>query len=471
MAARAKRGVFLTELTLANIKSFAGEQTLDLTDGKGHPARWTLLLGENAVGKTTLLECLAHLKPVFNDDPEEGDPYFEPRLTQEENAVTEALGRVAERECRASATFAMDTILDRKGSDDVVEMSVSFTLNADGKAETIEFSRWPDKKEALHDRPKQRQPESDTADHSRFKAPLILGYGAGRHMGVGNLDFDAAPGPTESLFSGSIELFDADELLRYLDYASLGRRASKAVKQKQVLLETIAAVLPGIETPEKIKIYRPSAIGESGKTGVCVQTADGEVPLRQLSFGYQTVMAWAADIGWRLFAHYPKSARPLNEAAIVLIDEIDLHLHPSWQRAIRYLLTQQFPNVQFVATAHSPLIAQAFLDANLAVVVREADHSIIENEPVAIANWRVDQIVTSELFGLETPWPPSVDRLFERHRELSEKPNRTPEDERKLKKLEAEMLQLPTQDNPDDEDAFKTIREAARLLRAKVHKA
>ena len=101
-------------------------------------------------------------------------------------------------------------------------------------------------------------------------------------MGVGNLDFDAAPGPSKSLFSGSIELFDADELLRYLDYASLGRRASKAVKQKQVLLETIAAVLPGIETPEKIKIYRPSAIGESGKTGVCVQTADGEVPLRQL---------------------------------------------------------------------------------------------------------------------------------------------------------------------------------------------
>ena len=113
------------------------------------------------MGKTTLLECLAHLKPVSNDDPEEGAGYFEPRLTQEENAVTEALGRVAERECRASATFAMDTILDRKGSDNVVEMSVSFTLKADGKAETIEFSRWPpEKKEALHDRPTQRQPES-----------------------------------------------------------------------------------------------------------------------------------------------------------------------------------------------------------------------------------------------------------------------------------------------------------------------
>jgi hypothetical protein len=463
MAARARRGVFLTQLALTNIKSFAGEQTLDLTDDRGYPARWTLLLGENGVGKTTLLECLAHLTPVFNDDAEgEGDPHFEPRLIQEENAVTEALGRVGERECEAKATFAIDAILDRAGSGDVVEMSVSFTLGDREKAESIEFSRWPEKK---------KEPTADVGEHSRFKAPLVLAYGAGRHMGIGNLDFDAAPGPTQSLFSGSIELFDADELLRYLDYASSGRGSAKARRQKEVLLDTIAALLPGVGTTEKIKIYRPSAIGVAGKTGVYVQTGDGEVPLRQLSFGYQTMMAWAADIGWRLFAHYSNSRSPLNEPAIVLIDEIDLHLHPSWQRDIRELLTSRLPNVQFIATAHSPLIAQAFLDANLAVVTREGDHSIIENDPARIENWRVDQIVTSELFGLDTPWPPSIDKMFVEHRELSEKPHRTSEDDKRLKELQAEMLKLPTENNRDDEEAFKIIREAAQLLRPKVRNA
>jgi len=96
----------------------------------------------------------------------------------------------------------------------------------------------------------------------------------------------------------------------------LGKGATKALKQKEVLLETIAALLPGVETADKIKILGPSAIGTAGKTGVYVQTGDGEVPLRQLSFGYQTMMAWAADIGWRLFAHYPNSRKPLNEPAI-----------------------------------------------------------------------------------------------------------------------------------------------------------
>jgi predicted ATP-binding protein involved in virulence len=462
MAARARRGVFLTKLALKNIKSFAGDQTLDLTDAKGHPARWTLLLGENTVGKTTLLECLAYLIPVFNDDSEESDPHFEPLLIQEENAVIEALGRVGERECRAKAEFATGAMLDRVRGNTIVEMSVTFTLGNHERADSIEFSRWPEQK---------AEGDTTAVEYSGFKPPLVLAYGAGRHMGVDNLDFDAAPGPTASLFSGSIELFDADRLLRYLDYASLGSRASKALTQKKVLLETMAALLPEVETSDKIKIYRPSAIGTLAKTGVYVRTSDGEIPLRQLSFGYQTMMAWAADIGWRLCAHYPNSRTPLNEPAIVLIDEIDLHLHPSWQRDIRDLLTDQFPNVQFIATAHSPLIAQAFLDANLAVIIREGDHSIIENEPARIASWRVDQVVTSELFGLETPWPPLVDRLFEEHRKLSNKAHRTSEDDKRLKQLEAEMLRLPTEENPDDEEAFKIIREAAQLLRPKIRKA
>ena len=101
------------------------------------------------------------------------------------------------------------------------------------------------------------------------------------------------------------------------------------------MLEMIAALLPEVERATNIEIYPPIALGSSGKTGVYVRTSDGEVRLRQLSFGYQTMMAWVVDIGWRLFERYPKSRNPLHEPAIVLVDEIDLHLHPRWQRQIR----------------------------------------------------------------------------------------------------------------------------------------
>jgi energy-coupling factor transporter ATP-binding protein EcfA2 len=458
---RSKRGVYLTELALKNIKSFAGEQSLYLTTDRGAPARWTLLIGENGVGKTTLLECLARLTPVFNSGDASGadDPrlFIEPEIAHEENSVIYALGRVGDNACEMQATFSVDSILDREAGAETVVPSLSFTLQA-GKSDDIAPSRWPEAED-------DAVPESEWGAFSRFEEPLVLAYGAGRHMGVGNLDFSSAAGPRDSLLNGETELFDAEEMILNLDYASLRPGATKAAKrQKEVLLATIAALLPEVESPHNIEIHGPGALGSKGARGVGVRTKDGEVPLRQLSYGYQTMMAWVFDIGWRLFEHYPNVKAPLEQPAIVLIDELDLHLHPSWQREVRGRLSTHFPNVQFVATAHSPLIAQAFLDANLAVVMRDGDHSIIENDPVKVANWRVDQIVTSELFGLDSPWPPAFDALFREQRTLLDKHRRSAAENQRLKAIEAELLKLPTESDGADDEAMRFLREAAAKL-------
>lgn len=462
MAIRSKRATFLTQLTLKNVKSFDGEHILDLVDSNGHPARWTLILGDNGVGKTTLLACLAHLAPVFNSPDESGaeDPqlFVEPRVARAENAIIYPLGRIGDVECELRATYAIESILDRGGSDETIDTWLRFSTKA-GRSDDIEPSQWPKEIGVV---------ESKWKDFSKYREPLVLAYGAGRHMGDGNLDFDAAPEATDSLLQDSAELFDVAELLQHFDYAAVQPRAVKAKRQKQVLLETMAALLPEVKSPEDIRIYPPTAIGAQGRSGVYVRTMDGEVPLRQVSLGYQTMLAWVADVGWRLFAHYPDAKNPLHEPAIVLIDEIDLHLHPKWQRQIRRLLTSHFPNVQFIATAHSPLMAQAFLDANLAVVLRENDHSIIDNDPAVVANWRIDQIVTSELIGLSTPWPAEVDALFKEQSRLLAKSQRSGEENARLKVIEAQMLELPTERDPQNEEAMKIIREAAVLLKHKV---
>ena len=113
-------------------------------------------------------------------------------------------------------------------------------------------------------------------------------------------------------------------------------------------------------------------------------------------------------------------------------------------------------------------MAQAYLDANLAVVMRQGDHSIIENDPAVLANWRVDQIVTSDLFGLNTAWPPEIDVLFEEQRDLLAKTGRTPADVARLEEIKGAMLRLPTERNPENEEAMAIVREAAALLKAKV---
>ena len=102
------------------------------------------------------------------------------------------------------------------------------------------------------------------------------------------------------------------------------------------------------------------------------ETPYGMTPLSGLSLGYQTTLTWIVDLALRLYDRYPDSSNPLAEPGIVLIDNIDLHLHPRWQRRMMADITRLFPAVQFIATAHSPLIVQAAENAKL-VVLRESD--------------------------------------------------------------------------------------------------
>ena len=84
------------------------------------------------------------------------------------------------------------------------------------------------------------------------------------------------------------------------------------------------------------------------------------------------------DLAVRMFRRYPNSFDPLSEHAIVLVDEIDLHLYPRWQRTIMSFLSDRFPNTQFIVTAHSPLVVQAAKDANIVLLRREGDRVIID---------------------------------------------------------------------------------------------
>ena len=80
--------IYFHSLELENVCCFGERRVLKLTDDKGRLAQWTLLLGENDVGKTTLLQCLAWMRPVPRVTKNEGQPdAIEPALNSEENNV------------------------------------------------------------------------------------------------------------------------------------------------------------------------------------------------------------------------------------------------------------------------------------------------------------------------------------------------------------------------------------------------
>ena len=141
---------------------------------------------------------------------------------------------------------------------------------------------------------------------------------------------------------------------------------------------------------------------ENDQVSVRFETIDGDMRFDELGFGYQTTLTWLADFCKRMFELYPDAENPLHEEAVVLVDEIDLHLHPKWQRDLVPTLSKIFPNVQFIVTTHSPHVLQSMEDVNLYVLRRHAESGEIEAERSNVTNftgWTVEEIlsVTMEL--------------------------------------------------------------------------
>lgn len=97
-------------------------------------------------------------------------------------------------------------------------------------------------------------------------------------------------------------------------------------------------------------------IGDDHKT-LCIDRDSTTIPVRKLSDGERGILSLVLDLTRRLAQANPKFADPTSESeAVVLIDEIDLHLHPKWQRQVVHNLTTTFPRCQFIATTHSPQV-------------------------------------------------------------------------------------------------------------------
>lgn len=98
---------------------------------------------------------------------------------------------------------------------------------------------------------------------------------------------------------------------------------------------------------------------------VYMEKNKGFIDIRQLSDGQKLLFALIMDLTQRLLIANPKLENPLHGSGVVLIDEIELHLHPTWQREVMNKLTETFPNIQFIMTTHSPQVISETRKENL----------------------------------------------------------------------------------------------------------
>lgn len=457
-----RASIYIQRLEIENVKTFVKKSILQLTDSNGLLSQWTLILGDNSIGKSTLLQMIALMKPVL---PYDGKipKYFrpEPGINNEENEFLEGLVHKSgyrKQQAFIKAVFVANQQLRHEITNPNINFHSKTTIfiNTRGKLKDIEneFDANKESKKIFY-----------------YDEVLLYAYSASRKLGKLNLEDDELDDTIPGFIKENTELYDAEEILHNINYALLDALPDDKVKYEtfmQKIKQMLVDLLPDISDAKSIEVNSPRITNSKKllERSILLTTKHGKkIPFGDFSLGYKTVSSWTIDLAWRLFKqYYHQLPNPLEGPAIVLIDELDLHLHPKWQRVIMNKLSDSFPNVQFIASAHSPLMVQTAVDANYAVLKFDGNQVFIENNPRGIDGWRVDQILTSEFFDLPSLRSPSYDKLTERHEELSKKQKLNKKEKDELESISLDLFNSPVGKTPEEIDSRNLVLEIISKL-------
>ena len=426
-------GHYFLDFSLENVRCYGKKQTIKLCDEKGTPYHWTIILGDNGVGKTSILKGIVSLAPspknIFGD--RQKIKLYPGLLDWKEMWNT--------RRFEGEKTSKLEAnVIGGYGFRKLLKDS-ALVLNIEQGHQSVQDIRF------------------NELGYSQLGDFLCFAYGASRKMGGSSFTSEKYSTASISLFDDEATLINVEEFFMQTDYEAKTSRTSDARKQREKVKQLLIDILPEVTD---LRIAKTGRIGRN----VEVKTPFGWVRISEMSLGYKSLIAWVVDFASRMYHYHQTKENPFAEPAIVLIDEIDLHLHPKWQRKILKYLTTKFPNTQFIATAHSPLIVQAALDANVVLLKRKGSQVMVENNPEIIKNWRIDQILTSDLFGLSSSRSEKMEKLMSERRNLLLKTKLNQTEKKKLEELEQQIDYIPVAETTEYIEAMKIIHDSSKKI-------
>ncbi|MBS9387326.1 MAG: AAA family ATPase [Dolichospermum sp. BR01] len=402
--------MWLKSIDIKNIKGFT-EQTISF-DNKNKPYKWITLLGENGVGKSTLLQAIALLlagpdaakklmispQNWVRNDLEYGQLTATIQKNNDDEGMMQNKGRN-----KFSYDYSYFFIGDKNtriGKDNYP----ANTLNAK-KSETIEWLRT----------------NAFTLDSQGWFA---AGYGPFRRLSrtegnpvrLGELKRKNREDNFTAQFIENEALSTFQEWMVFLDYRiAKNPDDSKSKEMRRLGEEAIIELLPG-----NIKIDQVT------NDGIIIFSLENQlIPITQLSDGFRSIIALAGDLIWRLLQtfSYLEDKDPREASGIVLIDELDIHLHPVWQRLIAQKLRKVFPNLQFFVATHSPFITAGAGEEALTLKLKMINGEVQIEEVDNIAAYDFDYILRSPAFGLVSTHSPDIQNKIDRYDELTSNRN------------------------------------------------
>lgn len=298
-----------------------------------------------------------------------------------------------------------------------------------------------------------REIGKEIREHSAQQLPVLAYYGTQR-LWPADLEPNMERREIGSRFDGYRDSLKAASTHRHMlewvrQYTLVEWQRKRPQPQLRAIERAVVACVEGAEH------FRYDA---ALKELVLIMRNGQVVPFWMLSDGYRNVVAMVADIAWRASVLNPQlgDRAPALTEGIVLIDEIDLHLHPNWQRRVLTDLQRAFPRMQFIATSHSPFIIQSLRPGQLVNL-----DPLAEDVPYADES---PEDIAEHVMGVEIPQRSERRRReFEaatRYYELLEQVPRVDETVLEEVKAELDAIVAPYADN----QAFVAFLARKRVL-------
>ena len=414
----------IRELTLQNYRVYTERPPFSFSD------RFTVVAGINGRGKTALLDGLALLCSRFL-------PHV--------SSARSGYRRITSRDVHAGTMSAELTMQVTCAG-----IPIEYKLTYDKEREKITPTKLPavvkrEVRNAYGD-PTRADDAAPlvvyyTTDRAGYRLPKILPTEVPRGQ---------ASAYTGALFNRTVNF--RDFMSRYLSAVTVDR-TERLDNPNYLGNPAVAAISNALTTFlggfENLRVQEKPLRLLVDKAGVALD-------LSQLSDGERSFLAMICDLGRRLTLANPLLDDPLHGAGVVLIDELELHLHPKWQREAREKLRRTFPNIQFIATTHSPFVIQALRPGEL-----------INLDPKEFGEYADKSIedIAETVMGVELPQKSAryhqMMRAAEEYFHLLRTPGTLPGDldaaEQKLN-----MLSEPFSDDPAFQALLKLERETQR---------
>jgi uncharacterized protein (TIGR02646 family) len=360
-------------IQIRNFKSIE-DLSLQFPGPQSDHEAWLMLLGENATGKSSVLQAVA--------------------LALMGNSHANSIGLDAQ-------SFVRHNAEDGRGFVEIHLTNLSAAIR-------LEFGRG--------DREFRVEPTAPKV--------LLLGYGATRLLprpGLGKSDTNKYI-RIKNLFDPTAPLNNADNWL-----------ADERKVSNEKFQEVSRALKSALLLPDDVEATR-----ENGKVEFVYP--NDRLSLLEMSDGYQSVTAMVADIAFCVLEKWPTIE---DAEAVVLLDEIEVHLHPRWKMTIVKRLRKCFPRLSFIATTHDPLCLRGLYKGEIVVFRRNQTGKI---EPLSeipeLDDYRADQLLTSPLFELATTRGPQIEADRARYAHLLEQRRRTKAEQDEFLILEEKLSHL-----------------------------